>query len=432
MECRTPSNQTDIPLKVLGLIWDNDKDTLKIDLNQFTKFKYVTPTKRTVLSACGMLFDPLGLITPFSVIIKLIVQNLWEKRLKWDENIPEELESMFQVWWNEVSELEKFVIPRLYFDEQKIQQLERGPLWLIESDVLNSEEIPNADIDTFEAEKERKKNCIALPTYVKRTDSLLNLHGNSDLSKVLRITAYVLRLINNCKRNSERCKEVLTAEELASAERYWIRFLQRSEFEKDLIKLTRKETLSSDSKLYGLKPILTAEGLICLGGRLQNSEFQFQEKQPWIIPKKSRFTELLIKREHENLLHAGVSDTLTQTREKYWIIRGRQAVKSCLNNCFVCRKFKAKRGTQVTAPLPADRIHEANPFEITGFDFAGPLFTKNGDKVYICLFTCAVTRAVHLEIVSSLSTEHFLLAFRRFVSRRGVCRTINSDNGQNF
>ncbi|XP_035230662.1 uncharacterized protein LOC118202597 [Stegodyphus dumicola] len=144
--------------------------------------------------------------------------------------------------------------------------------------------------------------------------------------------------------------------------------------------------------------------------------------------KKSRYTELLIKREHENLLHAGVLDTHTQTREKYWIIRGRQAVKSGLNNCFVCRKFKAKKGTQVTAPLPADRIHEANPFEITGVDFAGPLFTKNGDKVYICLFTCAV----HLEIVSSLSTEHFLLAFRRFVSRRGVCRTINSGNAKPF
>ncbi|XP_035227735.1 uncharacterized protein LOC118199947, partial [Stegodyphus dumicola] len=256
-------------------------------------------------------------------------------------------------------------------------------------DVVNSEEIPNADIDTFEAEKERKKNCIALLTYVERTDSLLNLH---------------------------------------SAERYWIRFIQQSEFEKDLLKLTRKESLSSDSKLYGISPILTAGGRICFGDRLQHSDFQFQEKHPWIIPKKSRFTELLIKREHENLLHAGVSDTLTQTLENYWIIRGRQAVKSCLNNCIVCRKFKAEKGTQVIASLPADRIHEANPFEITAVDFAGPLFIKNGYKVYICLFTCAVTRAVHLEIVSSLSTEHFILAFRRFVTRRGVCRTIYSDN----
>ncbi|XP_035208240.1 uncharacterized protein LOC118182962 [Stegodyphus dumicola] len=149
---------------------------------------------------------------------------------------------------------------------------------------------------------------------------------------------------------------------------------------------------------------MTAEGLICLGSRLQNSDFLFQEKHPWIIPKKSRFTKLLIKREHENLLHAS-ADTLIQTRESYWIIRGRQAVKSCLNKCFVGRKFKAEKGIQVIAPLPADRIHAANPFEITAVDFAGPLFTKNGDKVYICLFTCVVTLADHLEIVSNISTE---------------------------
>ncbi|GBN01752.1 hypothetical protein AVEN_106874-1 [Araneus ventricosus] len=84
------------------------------------------------------------------------------------------------------------------------------------------------------------------------------------------------------------------------------------------------------------------------------------------------------------------------------------------------------------APLPANRIQASYPFENVGIDFAGPIYTKNTDKAYIALFACAVTRAIHLEVVSSLSTEHFLLAFRRFISRRGICHTVNSDNAMTF
>ena len=56
-----------------------------------------------------------------------------------------------------------------------------------------------------------------------------------------------------------------------------------------------------------------------------------------------------------------------------------------------------------TAPLPKDRIKPAPPFTNVGLNFAGPLFLKDsGEKAYICLFTCAVTRAIHLELVSNM------------------------------
>ena len=71
-------------------------------------------------------------------------------------------------------------------------------------------------------------------------------------------------------------------------------------------------------------------------------------------------------------------------------------------------------------------------FEVVGIDLAGPLYIKHGDKVWIVLFTCAVYRAIHLELVSSLSTDAFLLSLRRFIARRGRPRTIYSDNGTNF
>ena len=75
------------------------------------------------------------------------------------------------------------------------------------------------------------------------------------------------------------------------------------------------------------------------------------------------------------------------------------------------------------------------PFTVTGIDYTGALNvrTPNGEKkVYICLFTCASSRAVHLEIVTDLSEESFLHAFRRFTSRKSLPKIVISDNASTF
>ena len=75
-------------------------------------------------------------------------------------------------------------------------------------------------------------------------------------------------------------------------------------------------------------------------------------------------------------------------------------------------------------PLPKVRVEDSRPFTVTGVDFSGALYVreKNGEetKAYICLFTCAATRAVHLELIPDLCTETFLQAFRRFCSRKSL------------
>ena len=107
--------------------------------------------------------------------------------------------------------------------------------------------------------------------------------------------------------------------------------------------------------------------------------------------------------------------------------------KSCVKRCLICRRARVKAGQQISAPLPKDRINEAQAFEITGVDFAGPIYVKpDNKKAYIALFTCAVTRAVHLELVSDLTTDAFLLALKRFIARRGICSVIYSDNAKTF
>ncbi|GFS50141.1 integrase catalytic domain-containing protein [Trichonephila clavipes] len=119
-------------------------------------------------------------------------------------------------------------------------------------------------------------------------------------------------------------------------------------------------------------------------------------------------------------------------RERFWIIRARKTIKSILNECFICARFKVKSLSSGPSPLPPDRVNDCAIFEVVGIDLAGPLFLKTGEKVWITLFTCAVYRALHLELVNALSSDAFLLALRRFIARRGRPRIIYCDNGTNF
>lgn len=145
---------------------------------------------------------------------------------------------------------------------------------------------------------------------------------------------------------------------------------------------------------------------------------------------------MIIRDTHHKLHHGGVSSTVTALRQVYWIPTIRQRVKKQLRQCVICNKLSGKPYRPPDPPpLPKVRVEEAKPFTVTGVDFTGALYVKDtgGErKVYICLFTCACTRAVHLEIVSDLSVETFLLAFRRFASRKSLPRQMISDNASTY
>lgn len=131
-----------------------------------------------------------------------------------------------------------------------------------------------------------------------------------------------------------------------------------------------------------------------------------------------------------------MKETLTELRSKFWVLRGRNLVKTIIHQCRVCRRHEGRPyGAPRPPPLPVFRVEEAPPFTFTGVDFAGPLYVKGETgtrKVWICLYTCCVVRAIHLDLVSDQTTPAFLLSFKRFVSRRGLPRQMVSDNGKTF
>ena len=122
----------------------------------------------------------------------------------------------------------------------------------------------------------------------------------------------------------------------------------------------------------------------------------------------------IVQEAHDRVMHNGVKETLTEIRTKFWIVKGRILVRSVIYHCVVCRRFEGPACcAPPPPPLPKFRLREEPPFSFTGVDFAGPLYLRSfgltaASKVWICFFTCCVTRAVHLDIVTDMSTETFM------------------------
>ena len=156
-------------------------------------------------------------------------------------------------------------------------------------------------------------------------------------------------------------------------------------------------------------------GIWRCGGRLTNADLPYSTTHPVLLPRDHPLTALIVRNAHEHVQHNGVKETLTELRTKYRIVRGRSLVRSIVYRCTLCRRFE---GPPCHAPPPPPlamfRVKEAPAFTYTGVDFAGPLYLRptnydQGSKVWICLYTCCVTRAVHLDIVPDLSTETYSL-----------------------
>ena len=148
------------------------------------------------------------------------------------------------------------------------------------------------------------------------------------------------------------------------------------------------------------------------------------------------FTNLLIKATHTAQLHSGTNATVTTIRQRFWIPTLRQHSKAILRKCVTCCKVGGKPyQAPDPAPLPKARLQDTTPFTVTGVDFTGALYVRSNStesKVYVCLFTCASSRALHLEVVTSLTEDCFLQAFRRFASHKSLPEKMISDNASTY
>ena len=192
------------------------------------------------------------------------------------------------------------------------------------------------------------------------------------------------------------------------------------------------------SPLWRLSPFVDSDGILRVGGRLEMSNLPYDAKHSVILPKKHHLSKLVIAHIHNQGHHIlGVNFTLAELRQKYWIVNRREEIKRWKRECNACKLGRKRRGEQIMAPLPEARLDTLlRCFARCGVNFVGPFVIKLTRKVttkrYLCLFTCASTQAVHLEIAYSLNTASFLDAFSRMVARHEKPEMMINDDGTNF
>lgn len=178
---------------------------------------------------------------------------------------------------------------------------------------------------------------------------------------------------------------------------------------------------------------------IRVGGRLRKSALPYEDKHQYLIPKDHWWAQLMIEYYQKSYCHAPTNALISIIRREYWIPSVRRQVLRVIGRCMSCFRFNASAQPPFMADLPADRVTAAQAFSGVATDFAGHFWIKSSSlrnaksmKAYLCVFVCLGTKAVHLELVSSIITEAFVVAFERFVSRRGLPSLVRTDRGTNF
>lgn len=230
---------------------------------------------------------------------------------------------------------------------------------------------------------------------------------------------------------------VPTTDDLQNAMKECIRFAQSGAFQRDVHSLKRGGQIARDSRLRSFTPFMDPDGLLRVGGRIENSTLDHDAVHPILLPPDGNLTRLIVIEAHQRLLHAQTERILCEVRQSIWILRGRQTVRRILKRCEECKRRLKRPSQPMMAPLPSARLVPfLPPFTNVGLDPFGPLYIKHGRgriKVWVVLFTCLNTRAVHLELVEGMDRDSFLLAYRRFIGRCSANpREVWSDNGTNL
>ncbi|XP_055622581.1 uncharacterized protein LOC129766140 [Toxorhynchites rutilus septentrionalis] len=365
------------------------------------------PTKRIVLSCIMSLFDPLGLLSPYTIHGKDLLQDTWRSGCTWDEQLNDEC---YEKWCRlraAFTIIEKIKIPRCYLRDTP----------------------PSAPRN------------IGSPRIFGRQSGLLRL-----CSLLQHHSSWNVKMFSGGCENQVCSIDVpLKQEEYELAEQILWKQAQRDCYKDEVTVISKNQELSREewlqieksSPLYKQSPFLDEYGVLRMDGRLRLADFvPYDTRFPTLLPRNHIITYRLIESYHQRYGHANKETVFNELRRRFSIPKLRICVAQVMKNCQWCKVHKTKPEFPRMAPLPAERLVPfVKPFSYVGIDYFGPIDVTVGrrtEKRWIVLFTCLNVRAVHLEVAYRLNTESCIMAIRRFVVRRGPPIVIFSDNGTNF
>ena len=387
-----------------------------------------------MLSVIGSVYDPLGMSAPFVLQGRLILQEMTRRQLGWDDAAPDDLAAQWPEWLEDIALLSQVCLPRCMKPE-------------------GFGSVASCELHHFSDASSRGYGVV---TYLRFTNTCGKVHcsfvfGKSRLASLKGMTIPRLEL---------------TAAVLAARVRRALQFqIDRSVFWTDSTTVMRyvrnehtrfhafvanrvaviRDASSPEQWRYvdsSQNPADDASrgqsgAVFAANGRwFVGPSFLWKASSCWPSPPRGLVVNLIIQSVHEEVGHSGREHVLSQLHSRFSILNGNSAVRRVLSRCISCRRRQGPFVGQKMADLPADRVTpDEPPFTNTGLDLFGVFYVKKGrgqEKRYGIVFSCLVSRAVHIEVVSSLSTDSFICALRRFLARRGQVRVIRSDRGTNF
>ncbi|KIH52989.1 ubiquinone biosynthesis protein COQ7 [Ancylostoma duodenale] len=312
-----------------------------------------------------------------------------------------------------------------------------GPSLLL----LPSSEWPNADCKfnlppdiSPEVEDEfQVHNAVQVYSY----QSPLRFQATNRYLKLVRSTAYVLKFIgalllktrhrpSSLNLSHSLLTKLINAEEFTIAETLLITEHYRE-----------SEHQLKELPLHRFNVHRSADRHFRCPHRLEHAETSTISAAPILLVPAHPLTTTVVMHHHLDNFHSGVHATIASLRRRFFIPSIRSTVVKILRDRIVCKKANCLPYRYPDMPsLPSERVTRSRPFQKVGLDYLGPLHYRDAfntkAKVWVCLFTCMATRAVHLELVLNNSTQEFLLALRRFIARRGTPDHILSDNATTF
>lgn len=319
-----------------------------------------------------------------------------------------------------------------------------GPKWLMEDEVTWPADPPAITQRVWkEVNAEIRPPKVLVITQI--TPLIENHRGDllpqcGNVNRAINTLAWIRRFATNSRtENVNRIIGPLTNDEKYEARMMWIRHRQAVYYSKEIEACKQQISLPLKTKLTGCNPFLDSEGVLRVGSRLERATIDFDQKHPIILCPDDYFTHLWVNHAHSQTLHGGTQLMIQYLRSTFWIPKLRRLVKAITAKCLPCFRQRKIPSTQLMGLLPSDRVNPGRAFESTGVDYCGPFSIKERKgrckiitKAYVAVFVCQKSRAVHLELVSELTTLAFMAAFRRLVARRGRVSRIMSDNGTTF
>ncbi|XP_055543505.1 uncharacterized protein LOC129729050 [Wyeomyia smithii] len=469
-------------IKALGIHWQPCSDVFQFSSSTHKIFQ---PTKRTMLSQIASIFDPLGLLAPIVIKAKMVMQQLWELMVDWDETPPGELVPRRVIGMRQASRVylhgysdasERAMGACLYIRatgdcgntsshllcaKSKTAPIGNGRTTLPRLELCAAVTLSRLIANVMKANPIHFHEVRA---FSDSTVALAWIHGGVSrwktfvANRVAEITTILPAInwhhVDTHSNPADVISRGALPEQLINNSLWWhgpgwIESLNTDEVTLTCaLDVTQQRQVEREQRSTAVAYLVVYENQFIddmLARYYPNLQLllRITARMLRFSHRKQRVSNRLMPQEIENAmegeLHCGPQSLLSAVRRRFWNVGGTSAARKTCRSCVECMRASPAQLHQLMGQIPVDRLALNPPFSITGIDYAGPVNIINrrtrgatSNKGYIALFACFCTRAVHLEAVSDLSTSAFIAAFTRFSSRYGLPSRIHSDNATNF